>query len=158
MAEEFYNTFYNAFTSESSETSIVTPKAITKAINENIKHNFYGTYSKPPTLESIEDQTWWKERFINWAKAYAHESWCCLEFHYSRPVDDKGEETPLKSLSVEDKREFSAEQRMIALIQSSIRNDLFALLQHDGLSKSVWEALRVKAEGVNKSRKIKFHY
>ncbi|MFS7965966.1 hypothetical protein Hanom_Chr09g00768311 [Helianthus anomalus] len=68
MAEEFYNTFYNTFTSESSETSTVTPKAI----NENIKHdNFYGTHSKPPTLESIEDYTWWKERFINWAKAHA---------------------------------------------------------------------------------------
>ncbi|XP_035834159.1 protein FAR1-RELATED SEQUENCE 5-like [Helianthus annuus] len=66
MAEEFYNTFFNAFTSESSEISTVTPKTITKAINENIKHdNFYGTHSIPPTLESIEDYTWWKERFIN---------------------------------------------------------------------------------------------
>ncbi|KAM0067135.1 hypothetical protein Hdeb2414_s0002g00057341 [Helianthus debilis subsp. tardiflorus] len=75
MAEEFYNTFYNTSTSEWSETSIVTPKTITKAINENIKHDYFdGTHSKPPTPESIEDYTWWKERFINWAKAYAHES------------------------------------------------------------------------------------
>ncbi|XP_035845198.1 uncharacterized protein LOC110933381 [Helianthus annuus] len=134
MAEEFYNTFYKAFTSESFETSAVTPKTITKPINENIKHdNFYGTHSKPPTLESIEDYTWWKERFINWAKAYAHESWFCLEFGYSRPVNDKGEDLLLKSLSKEDKSEFAAEQRMIALIQSSIRNDMFALLQHDSM-------------------------
>ncbi|KAF5778302.1 putative transcription factor interactor and regulator CCHC(Zn) family [Helianthus annuus] len=156
MAEEFYSTLYKAFTSESSETSSVTPKTITKAINENIKHdNFYGTHSKPPTLESIEDYTWWKERFINWAKAYAHESWFCLEFGYSRPVNDKGEDLPLKSLSKEDKSEFAAEQRMIALIQSSIRNDMFALLQHDGSSKSVWEALRVKAEGGKQIKKNK---
>ncbi|MFS7961855.1 hypothetical protein Hanom_Chr08g00719931 [Helianthus anomalus] len=93
MAEEFYNKFYNTFTSESSEISTVTPKTITKAINENIKHdNFYGTHSKPPTLESIEDYTW----FINWIKAYAHESWFYSEFGYQRPTNDKGEETPLK--------------------------------------------------------------
>ncbi|XP_035840347.1 triadin-like [Helianthus annuus] len=148
MAEEFYNTFFNAFTSKSSEISTVTPKTITKAINENIKHdNFYNTHSKPPTLENIEDYTWWKERLINWAKAYAHESWFCLEFGYSRPKDDKGEDLPLKKLSRDDKAEFAAEQRMIALIQSSIRNDMFALLQHDGSSKSVREALKVKAEG-----------
>ncbi|KAJ0457604.1 hypothetical protein HanIR_Chr15g0775611 [Helianthus annuus] len=110
MAEEFYNTFFNAFTSESSEISTVTPKTITKAINENIKHdNFYGTHSKPPTLESIEDYTWWKERFINWAKAYAHESWFCLEFGYSRPKDDKGEDLPLKKLSRDDKAQLNRE-------------------------------------------------
>ncbi|KAJ0577248.1 hypothetical protein HanIR_Chr05g0233821 [Helianthus annuus] len=156
MAEEFYNTFFNAFTSESSEITTVTPKTITKAINENIKHdNFYGTHSKPTTLESIEDYTWRKERFLNWAKAYAHERWFCLEFGYERPKDDKGEELSFKKLSREDKSEFAAEQRMIVLIQSAIRNDIFALLNHDGSSKSVWEALRVKAEGANRLKRTK---
>ncbi|KAJ0847326.1 hypothetical protein HanRHA438_Chr15g0734901 [Helianthus annuus] len=156
MAEEFYNTFFNAFTSESTEIANVTPKTITKAINENIKHdNFYGTHSKPPALESIEDYTWWKERFINWDKAYAHESWFCLEFGYERPKDDKNEDLPLKKLSREERSEFAAEQRMVALIQSAIRNDIFALLTHDGSSKSVWEALRVKAEGGKQIRKNK---
>ncbi|XP_035837248.1 uncharacterized protein LOC110893415 [Helianthus annuus] len=138
MAEEFYNTFFNAFTSESSEVTTVTPKTITKAINENIKHdNFYGTHSKPPTLESIEDYTWWKERFINWAKAYAHESWFCLEYGYEKPKDDKGEDLQFKKFSRDDRAEFAAEQRMIALIQSAIRNDIFALLNHSGTSKSI---------------------
>ncbi|KAJ0765620.1 putative transcription factor interactor and regulator CCHC(Zn) family [Helianthus annuus] len=156
MAEEFYNTFFNAFTSESSEVANVTPKTITKAINENIKHdNFYGTHSKPPTLESIEDYTWWKERFINWAKAYAHESWFCLEYGYEKPKDDKGEELPFKRFSRDDKADFAAKQRMIALIQSAIRNDIFALLNHSGSSKSVWEALRVKAEGGKQIKKNK---
>ncbi|KAJ0852855.1 putative transcription factor interactor and regulator CCHC(Zn) family [Helianthus annuus] len=156
MAEEFYNTFFNAFTSKTSEVTNVTPKTITKAINENIKHdNFYGTQSKPPTLESIEDYTWWKERFINWAKAYAHESWFCLEFGYERPKDDKNEDLLFKKLSREERSEFAAEQRMVALIQTAIRNDIFALLTHDGSSKSVWEALRVKAEGGKQIRKNK---
>ncbi|KAM0057614.1 putative transcription factor interactor and regulator CCHC(Zn) family [Helianthus debilis subsp. tardiflorus] len=156
MAEEFYNTFFNAFTSESSEVTTVTPKTITKAINENIKHdNFYGTHSKPPTLESIEDYTWWKERFINWAKAYAHESWFCLEYGYEKPKDDKGEDLTFKKFSRDDRAEFAAEQRMIALIQSAIRNDIFALLNHSGTSKSVWEALRIKAEGGKQIKKNK---
>ncbi|KAJ0897986.1 hypothetical protein HanRHA438_Chr08g0351731 [Helianthus annuus] len=125
MAEEFYNTFYKAFISESSETSTVTPKTITKAINNNIKHdNFYGTHSKPPKLENNEDYTWWRERFLNWTKAYAHESWFYLEFGYSRPVNVKNEEIRLKDLSNEDKRKFSYEQKMIALIQQSIRDDI----------------------------------
>ncbi|KAJ0686022.1 hypothetical protein HanLR1_Chr11g0409811 [Helianthus annuus] len=161
MAEEFYNTFYNAFTSDSSEISEVSLKAITKSIKDNIKHdNFYVTYSKPPKLENTEDYIWWKERFINWTKAYAHESWFCLEFGYDKPTDDKGEEIPLKSFTEEDKRRFSYEQKMIALIQQLIRDDIFSLLNHDGSSKSVWEALRVKAGGggVNKSRKTKLHY
>ncbi|KAJ0494110.1 hypothetical protein HanIR_Chr12g0593681 [Helianthus annuus] len=156
MAEVFYNTFYNAFTSESSETSTVKPKSITKTINDNIKHdNFYGTYSKPPKLENIEDYTWWKERFLNWTKAYAHESWFCLEFGYSRPINDKKEEIHLNDLFDEDKRKFSYEQKMIALIQQSIRDDIFSLLNHDGSSKSVWEALRVKAEGGKQIKKNK---
>ncbi|XP_022031823.1 uncharacterized protein LOC110932879 [Helianthus annuus] len=140
MAEEFYNTFFNAFTSESTEIANVTPKTITKAINENIKHdNFYGTHSKPPTLDSIEDYI----------------CWFCLEFGYERPKNDKNEELPFKNFTKDDKAEFAAEQRMIALIQSAIRNDIFALLTHDGSSKSVWEALRVKAEGGKQIRKNK---
>ncbi|KAJ0518001.1 hypothetical protein HanHA89_Chr11g0432261 [Helianthus annuus] len=154
MAEEFYNTFYNAFTSDSSEISEVSLKAITKSIKDNIKHdNFYVTYSKPPKLENTEDYIWWKERFINWTKAYAHESWFCLEFGYDKPTDDKGEEIPLKSFTEEDKRRFSYEQKMIALIQQLIRDDIFSLLNHDGSSKSVWEALRVKAGGGGKQIK-----
>ncbi|XP_022032727.1 caldesmon-like [Helianthus annuus] len=45
--------------------------------------------------------------------------------------------------------------RMIALIQQSIRDDIFSLLNHDGSSKSVWEALRVKAEGGKQIKKNK---
>ncbi|KAJ0858516.1 hypothetical protein HanRHA438_Chr13g0601871 [Helianthus annuus] len=78
-----------------------------------------------------------------------------MELGYSKPVNDKNKEIPLKSLSIEDKRNFSYEQRMIALIQQSIRDDIFALLNHDGSSKSVWEALRVKAEGGKQIKKNK---
>ncbi|MFS7946532.1 hypothetical protein Hanom_Chr06g00537371 [Helianthus anomalus] len=97
MAEEFYNTFYKAYTLESPETSTVSPKSISKAIPENINQdNFYGTNSKPPKQDSIEDYTWLKEIFVNWAKAYMHESWFGMELGYSGPVDDKNEEIPLK--------------------------------------------------------------
>ncbi|KAJ0576933.1 hypothetical protein HanIR_Chr05g0230101 [Helianthus annuus] len=44
---------------------------------------------------------------------------------------------------------------MIALIQQSIKDDIFVLLDHDGSSKSVWEALRVKAEGGKQIKKNK---
>ncbi|KAJ0508375.1 putative transcription factor interactor and regulator CCHC(Zn) family [Helianthus annuus] len=44
---------------------------------------------------------------------------------------------------------------MIALIQSAIRNDIFAFLNHDGSSKFIWEALRVKAEGGKQIKKNK---
>ncbi|XP_022032117.1 uncharacterized protein LOC110933191 [Helianthus annuus] len=44
-----------------------------------------------------------------------------MEFGYERPKDDKREDLPFKKLSKEDKSEFAAEQRMIALIQSAIR-------------------------------------
>ncbi|KAF5791943.1 putative transcription factor interactor and regulator CCHC(Zn) family [Helianthus annuus] len=37
----------------------------------------------------------------------------------------------------------------------TIRNDIFALLNHSGSSKSVWEALRVKAEGGKQIKKNK---
>ncbi|KAJ0456027.1 hypothetical protein HanIR_Chr15g0757721 [Helianthus annuus] len=156
MAEEFFNTFYNAFTSDTVESSEVTPKAITKTIKDNIKHdNFYGTCSKPPKLDNLEDYVWWKERFINWTKAYAHESWFCLEFGYDTPVNDKGEVISIKDFSKEDKKQFSYEQKMIALIQQSVRDDIFSLLIHDGSSKSVWKALQVKAEGDKQIKKNK---
>ncbi|XP_022024215.1 uncharacterized protein LOC110924521 [Helianthus annuus] len=126
MAEEFFNTFYNAFTSDTVDASKVTPKAITKTIKDNIKHdNFYGTYSKPPKLDNIEDYVWWKESLVN----------------------DKGEEILIKDFSEEDKKKFSYEQKMIALIQQSVRDDIFSLLIHDGSSKSVWKDLKAKAKG-----------
>ncbi|MFS7990982.1 hypothetical protein Hanom_Chr12g01065421 [Helianthus anomalus] len=112
MTEEFYNTFYNAFTSESSETSTVTPKSISKAITENINlDNFFGTHSKPPKLDNIENYPWWKERFINWAKLMrmkAGFAWSLITIDLSttKPKKFHSKAYPLK-----DKKN-SYEQRM----------------------------------------------
>ncbi|KAJ0926740.1 hypothetical protein HanRHA438_Chr04g0174781 [Helianthus annuus] len=77
-----------------------------------------------------------------------------MEFGYSRPVNDKNEKFHLKAYQLK-RNFFSYEQRMIALIQQSIRDDIFALLNHDGSSKSVWEAVRVKVEGGKQIKKNK---
>ncbi|XP_021985643.1 gelsolin-related protein of 125 kDa-like [Helianthus annuus] len=60
-----------------------------------------------------------------------------MEYGYEKPKDDKGEDLQFKKFSKDDRAEFAAEQRMIALIQSAIRNDIFALLNHSGTSKSI---------------------
>ncbi|KAM0020053.1 putative transcription factor interactor and regulator CCHC(Zn) family [Helianthus debilis subsp. tardiflorus] len=42
---------------------------------------------------------------------------------------------------------YKAEKMMISLLQQAVKEDIFILLQHDGTSRSIWEALRIKFEG-----------
>ncbi|KAF5774942.1 putative transcription factor interactor and regulator CCHC(Zn) family [Helianthus annuus] len=50
---------------------------------------------------------------------------------------------------------YKAEKMMITLLQQAIKEDIFILLQHDGTSRSIWDALKVKFEGSEKMIKSK---
>ncbi|KAJ0445352.1 putative transcription factor interactor and regulator CCHC(Zn) family [Helianthus annuus] len=153
FGEEFYNTFYNAFTSEDTP---ITPKNATKVISESLSYdNVYGNHQRPPKLMNIEDYHWWFERFENWVQAYAYDSWICLTLGYVKPRNERRELITLKDFTADDKREHSAELRMKTLLQQSIREDIFSLLQYGETSKSIWEALKVKAEGGKDIKKNK---
>ncbi|KAJ0448995.1 putative transcription factor interactor and regulator CCHC(Zn) family [Helianthus annuus] len=153
FGEEFYNTFYNAFTSEDVP---ITPKNATKVISESLSYdNVYGNHQRPPKLMNIEDYHWWYERFENWVQAYAYDSWICLTLGYNKPRNDRRELINLKDFTADDKKEHSAELRMKTLLQQSIREDIFSLLQYGETSKSIWEALKVKAEGGKDIKKNK---
>ncbi|XP_021980040.1 uncharacterized protein LOC110876172 [Helianthus annuus] len=73
---------------------------------------------------------------------------------YEKP-NDKNELIPIKEYSEGDKKEHSNEPRMITLLQQYVREDILFLLQHDETSKSMWEALKVKAEGGKDIKKNK---
>ncbi|KAJ0809384.1 putative transcription factor interactor and regulator CCHC(Zn) family [Helianthus annuus] len=153
FGEEFYNTFYNAFTSEDVP---ITPKNATKVISESLSYdNVYENHQRPPKLMNIEDYHWWYERFENWVQAYAYDSWICLTLGYNKPRNDRRELITLKDFTADDKKEHSAELRMKTLLQQSIREDIFSLLQYGETSKSIWEALKVKAEGGKDIKKNK---
>ncbi|KAF5765958.1 hypothetical protein HanXRQr2_Chr15g0709691 [Helianthus annuus] len=153
FGEEFYNTFYNAFTLEDTP---ITPKNATKVISESLSYdNVYGNHQRPPKLMNIEDYHWWYERFENWVQAYAYDSWICLTLGYVKPRNERRELITLKDFTADDKREHSAELRMKTLLQQSIREDIFSLLQYGETSKSIWEALKLKDEGGKDIKKNK---
>ncbi|KAF5802789.1 putative transcription factor interactor and regulator CCHC(Zn) family [Helianthus annuus] len=153
FGEAFYNTFYNAFTSEDTP---ITPKNANKVISESLSYdNVYGNHQRPPKLMNIEDYHWWYERFENWVQAYAYDSWICLTLGYVKPRNERRELITLKDFTADDKREHSAELRMKTLLQQSIREDIFSLLQYGETSKSIWEALKLKAEGGKDIKKNK---
>ncbi|KAJ0509608.1 hypothetical protein HanIR_Chr11g0530871 [Helianthus annuus] len=152
MDEEFYNTFHNVFAAEETPVTKTASSAISERLNYD---NVYGNHQKPPKLMNIKGYHWWSTRFENWVKAYAYDSWVMLTFGYEKQVNDKNELLHIKQFSDNDKKDHSNELKRVTLLQHAVRGDIFFLLQHGEMSKSMWEALKVKAEGGKDIKKNK---
>ncbi|KAJ0715030.1 hypothetical protein HanPI659440_Chr13g0496401 [Helianthus annuus] len=135
MEEEFYNTF---------ATAPSTPVTIAQSVN---MENETGTLQKPPKLMGIEEYYGWKDPFENWVQANHLRSWECIEKKYVKPRTDLGVDKTISELSDKEIDMYKAEKMMISLLQQAVKEDIFILLQHDGTSRSIWEAIRIKFEG-----------
>ncbi|KAF5767331.1 hypothetical protein HanRHA438_Chr14g0633101 [Helianthus annuus] len=90
---------------------------------------------------AIEDYNRWATRFDEWLQAFAYPSWKSLKNGYSSGG--------LSGQSLADNDEierYVAEQKCIALIHQSVRDDIILLIEYDNL-KDLREKLRVKCVG-----------
>ncbi|KAJ0467482.1 hypothetical protein HanIR_Chr14g0685721 [Helianthus annuus] len=138
MDDEFYNAF---------ATSPTSPASIAQNMN---MENETETLQKPPKLMGIEEYYGWKDRFENWVQANHLRSWECIEKKYVKPRTDLKVIKTISELNDKEKDMYKAEKMMITLLQQAIKEDIFILLQHDGTSRSIWGALKVKFEGSEK--------
>ncbi|KAM0049959.1 hypothetical protein Hdeb2414_s0008g00292031 [Helianthus debilis subsp. tardiflorus] len=138
MEKELYNAF---------ATTPTTPAAIAQSIN---MENETGTLQKPPKLMGIEEYYAWKDRFENWVQANHLRSWECIEKKYVKPRTDLQVIKNIFEMTDKERDMYKAEKMMISLLQQAIKEDIFILLQHDGTSRSIWDALKIKFEVVRR--------
>ncbi|KAJ0669060.1 hypothetical protein HanPI659440_Chr17g0696761 [Helianthus annuus] len=134
MEEEFYNVF-------------ATPVAPIIAAKTIYSENETGTHQKPPKLMYIEDFKGWQSRFENWVQAYKFDAWCSLDVDYVKPKNERGIEKAFSDFSDGEKLKYTSEKMMISLLQQSVKEDIFVLLQHNNTARSICLALINKFKG-----------
>ncbi|KAM0040053.1 hypothetical protein Hdeb2414_s0012g00389251 [Helianthus debilis subsp. tardiflorus] len=146
--EEFMNPFSDMYafagntgddmTSRPNENSSSAKKTLSDALSVE---SAYGTYNKPPKLMAIEEYNRWAKRFDEWLNAFAYPSWKSLKNGFNNGRVDFENLT-----ESEDIENFVAEQKCIALINQSVREDIISLIEYSN-AKDLWEKLKVKCVG-----------
>ena len=101
----------------------------------------FGTYNKPPKLMAIEEYSRWAKKFEDWLMAFAFPSWKSLKNGY-----DDGGKRGESLTSSEEIDAFVAEQKCIALLSQSVREDIISLIEYSS-SKDLWKKLETKCLG-----------
>ncbi|XP_035830760.1 uncharacterized protein LOC118480158 [Helianthus annuus] len=145
MGDGFLNPFSDVFAYNTGDASTNTttntnpnPK---KVIADSLSvDNAYGTYNKPPKLMAIEDYNRWADRFDGWLKAFAYLSWRCMKNGYDIGRKD------YENLAENEQETFIGEQKCVALLHQSVRDDIISLIRYDN-SKDLWLKLEKKCIG-----------
>ncbi|KAJ0851919.1 hypothetical protein HanRHA438_Chr14g0632321 [Helianthus annuus] len=147
--DDFMNPFCDvfAFTSGSGDdtsnnTNETTPTPSAKKIFSDAMSvdSAYGTYNKPPKLMAIEDYIRWATRFEEWLKAFAYPNWKGLRNGFDLGVTD------YENLEENQIERYVAEQKCIALLYQSVRDDIISLIVYKD-SRDLWEKLKIKCIG-----------
>ncbi|XP_022008846.1 uncharacterized protein LOC110907979 [Helianthus annuus] len=143
--EEFMNPFSEMYafagnggddsTNRTNENTPSTRKTLTEALSVE---SAYGTYNKPSKLLAIEDYNRWAKRFEEWLKAFAYPSWKSLKNGFNNGRED------FENMSESEEIEyFVAEQKCLALINQSVREDIISLIDYSN-AKDLWDKLQKK--------------
>ncbi|KAJ0521583.1 hypothetical protein HanIR_Chr10g0472621 [Helianthus annuus] len=149
MDDLFMNPFGDGFaftggsgdgTSDNTNETTPTP-SVKKILSDAMSvDSAYGTYNKLPKLMAIADYNRWATRFEEWLKAFAYLSWRSLKNGFDIGRDD------FENLEENQIERYVAEQKCIALLHQSVRDDIIALIEYKD-SKDLWKKLRIKCIG-----------
>ena len=132
MDDMFLNPFSDmyAFTgssgnndSTSNNTNENQPKEKKKEAWES--ESAFGTFNKPPKLMAIEDYSRWSTKFEDWLMAFAFASWKSMKNGYAN-----GKKNGEALRSAEEIDNFVAEQKCVALLFQSVREDIISLIDY----------------------------
>ncbi|MFS7948446.1 putative transcription factor interactor and regulator CCHC(Zn) family [Helianthus anomalus] len=101
----------------------------------------FGTFNKPPKLMAIEEYSRWSKNFEDWLMAFAFSSWKSLKNGY-----ENGNKNGETLTSVEEIESFVAEQKCVALLFQSVREDIISLIDYSN-AKDLWKKLETKCLG-----------
>ena len=101
----------------------------------------FGTFNKPPKLMAIEEYSRWSRKFEDWLMAFAFPSWKSLKNGYHN-----GNENGETLRSAEEIESFVAEQKCVALLFQSVREDIISLIDYSN-AKDLWKKLETKCLG-----------
>ncbi|KAM0056424.1 putative transcription factor interactor and regulator CCHC(Zn) family [Helianthus debilis subsp. tardiflorus] len=148
MDDMFLNPFSDmyAFTgssgnndTSSSNTNENQPKEKKKEAWES--ESAFGTFNKPPKLMAIEDYSRWATKFEDWLMAFDFPSWKCMKNGYA-----EGKRNGEALRNAEEIETFVAEQKCVALLFQSVREDIISLIDYAN-AKDLWEKLEKKCLG-----------
>ncbi|KAJ0443352.1 hypothetical protein HanIR_Chr16g0819791 [Helianthus annuus] len=89
---------------------------------------------------AIEEYNRWAKRFEEWLKAFAYISWKSMKNGFDMGRMD------YENIADNEVESFVAEQKCIALLHQSVRDDIISLIEYTN-SKDLWEKLIVKCVG-----------
>ncbi|KAJ0549348.1 hypothetical protein HanHA300_Chr07g0232561 [Helianthus annuus] len=124
--------------SNANENPSNTKKKLTEAWESE---SAFGTFNKPPKLMAIEEYSWWSRKFEDWLMAFAYPSWKSLKTGYDQ--ENKNGETLSSTDEIES---FVAEQKCVALLFQSVREDIISLIDYTN-EKDLWKKLGTKCLG-----------
>ncbi|KAJ0556046.1 hypothetical protein HanIR_Chr07g0309181 [Helianthus annuus] len=101
----------------------------------------FGTFNKPPKLMAIEEYSRWSRKFEDWMMAFAFPSWKSLKTGY-----DQGNKNGETLSSADEIESFVAEQKCVALLFQSVREDIISLIDYTN-AKDLWQKLEKKCLG-----------
>ncbi|KAM0051621.1 hypothetical protein Hdeb2414_s0007g00238641 [Helianthus debilis subsp. tardiflorus] len=70
-----------------------------------------------------------------------------LDVDYVKPKNERGIEKAFSDFSDGEKLKYTSEKMMISLLQQSVKEDIFVLLQHNNTARSIWLPLINKFKG-----------
>ncbi|KAJ0820305.1 putative transcription factor interactor and regulator CCHC(Zn) family [Helianthus annuus] len=123
----------------SSNTNEDPPKEKKKEAWES--ETAFGTFNKPPKLMAIEDYSRWSTKFEDWLMAFAFASWKSMKNGYAN-----GKKNGEALRSAEEIEGFVAEQKCVALLFQSVREDIISLIDYSN-AKDLCEKLKKKCLG-----------
>ncbi|MFS7905788.1 hypothetical protein Hanom_Chr01g00051801 [Helianthus anomalus] len=126
-------------TSNTNENTPNTKKKLSDALEVE---SAFRTYNKPPKLMAIEEYGRWAKKFEDWLRAFAFPSWKSLKNGYNNGGKRGESLTASKEIDA-----FVAEQKCIALLFQSVREDIISLIEYNN-SKDLWKKLETKCLGV----------
>ncbi|KAF5803620.1 putative transcription factor interactor and regulator CCHC(Zn) family [Helianthus annuus] len=101
----------------------------------------FGTFNKPPKLMAIEEYSRWSRKFEDWLMAFAFPSWKSLKNGY-----ENGNKNGEALTSADEIDSFVAEQKCVALLFQSVREDIISLIDYSN-AKDLWQKLENKCLG-----------
>ncbi|XP_022042208.1 cylicin-1-like [Helianthus annuus] len=101
----------------------------------------FGTFNKPPKLMAIEDYSRWATKFEDWMMAFAFPSWKSMKNGYAN-----GKKNGEALRSTEEIDAFVAEQKCVALLFQSVREDIISLIDYSN-AQDLWKKLKAKCIG-----------
>ncbi|KAJ0480543.1 hypothetical protein HanIR_Chr13g0632871 [Helianthus annuus] len=107
----------------------------------------FGTFNKPPKLMAIEEYSRWSRKFEDWMMAFAFPSWKSLKTGY-----DQGNKNGETLSSADEIESFVAEQKCVALLFQSVREDIISLIDYSN-EKDLWKKLEKKCIGSEEIKK-----